>query len=55
MEPIGNTLKLLRNKIGLQQSEVVVRLKSLGIDATQQKITRRENNQNNPTKEQIKT
>ena len=53
MEPIGNTLKLLRNKIGLQQSEVVVRLKSLGIDATQQKISRWENNRNYPSIEQF--
>lgn len=53
MPSIGHTLRKLRSSYNMQQTEVVEKLRSLGIEATQQKVSRWENDRNNPTIEQF--
>ena len=53
MTPIGNTLRELRQRLGYQQVDVVKKLSAMGIEATQQKVSRWENNRNMPTVEQF--
>lgn len=49
MKPIGAILRKLRTDLKLDQTTVVNKLKALGIEATQQKVSRWENDRNHPT------
>ncbi len=53
MTPIGNTLRELRQRLGYQQVDVVKKLSAMEVEATQQKVSRWENNRNMPTVEQF--
>ncbi len=53
MTPIGNTLRELRQRLGYQQVDVVKKLSTMGVEATQQKVSRWEIGRNMPTIEQF--
>mgnify|MGYP000757999472 CR=1 FL=1 len=53
MDSIGKTLRNLRKMHGLQQIDVVTKLKKMGVEVNQQKMSRWENGRNSPNAEQF--